>query len=57
MKSTTSIGVAAALRHSLTALGPTTAVFATVGKPVTPIYHLLRRGQPYMDEEAGSYKK
>ena len=37
--------------------GLTTAGFATVGKPATSIYRLLRLGQPYMDEGAEPYEK
>ena len=59
---------ALSLRHSLTALGAYyrritrrigagVAGFATVGKPATLIYRLLRWGQPYMDEGAEPYEK
>jgi transposase len=59
---------ALALRHSETALGayyrqisrragPDVAVFASARKLATLIYRLLRRGQPYVDEDADAYEK
>jgi transposase len=59
---------ALSLRHSQTALGAyyrqiarrtgaDVAVFASARKLATPIYRLLRWGQPYVDEGAAAYEK
>ena len=59
---------ALSLRHTATALGAyyrgiarrlggDVAVFATARKLATPIYRLLRWGQPYVDEGAEAYER